>query len=71
MITLAEESDEFSALSADINAFVDEARMQFVTGVWNFESDWDAYVETLKGIGVDRYVEILQGAYNRYLANVG
>lgn len=71
MITLAEEADEFSALTTDINEVVNEARMNFVTGAWNFESDWDAYVQTLKGIGVDRYVEILQGAYNRYLANVG
>ena len=71
MIALADEADEMSTLATDLSAFVDEARMYFVTGEWNFEEDWDAYVDQLKSIGVDRYVEILQGAYNRYLANVG
>ena len=71
MIALADEADEMSTLATDLSAFVDEARMYFVTGEWNFEEDWDAYVDQLESIGVDRDVEILQGAYNRYLANVG
>ena len=63
-----EEADQISAIKPDVDTYVTEARMNFVTGTWNFDSDWDAYVEQLKKMGIDDYVAIKQTQYDRYKA---
>lgn len=41
---------------------------KFITGVEPI-SNWDKYVETIKEMGIDRYVEIHQEAYNNWRSN--
>lgn len=66
LIPTIEESTEINAMVTDIGTYINEARANFVTGVWNFDSDWDAFVDQLEGLGVSRYVEIKQAQYDRY-----
>lgn len=39
---------------------------QFITGELSLEKDWDSYVETLKGYGVETYVNLYQKAYDEF-----
>lgn len=62
-----EENDFLLAEGADIDKYFQEMRDGFISGEIPFDQ-WDSYVETLKSIGLDRYVEIKQAAYDRTLA---
>ncbi len=64
----AEEIDELATFQADIVTYIDESRNKFLSGQWNFDSDWDAYVDQLNKLHTDRYVEIKQAQYDRYKA---
>ena len=61
----AEEASELSTLTANIESNVATATAEFITGVRDPDSDddWQAYLDGLSGLGVERYVEIWQGAY--------
>ena len=62
--TLAE-AQEWAELRAQINTYVEESFARFVTGDMNIERDWDRYLAEFKSLGLDRYIEIMQTAYNR------
>lgn len=40
-------------------------------GEYNFDEDWDNFVEQLEEIGLNRCVEIYQDAYDRYAEAYG
>ncbi len=63
----AEEASALSTLTANIESNVATATAEFITGVRDPDSDddWQAYLDGLSGLGVERYVEIWQGAYAR------
>ncbi|MDF2924201.1 MAG: transporter substrate-binding protein [Paenibacillaceae bacterium] len=63
-----EEQDRLNALNSDIDTFVKESRVKFVMGATPI-SGFDAYVSTLKKMGVDELVGIYQKAYDRYKKN--
>jgi putative aldouronate transport system substrate-binding protein len=63
-----EETDELSALQNDINTYVNEMRLKFVTGVEPF-SNWDNYTSRLKQMKVDKLVAIHTTAYERWKKN--
>lgn len=64
----AEESEEVAALISDINTYVQESFLKFITGEDSLDN-YDKFVETLKStFKVDRYLEIEQNMYDRYLA---
>ncbi|MFD0868644.1 extracellular solute-binding protein [Paenibacillus residui] len=60
-----EESERYQSLHPDINAYMEEMRAKFITGAAPF-SEWDTYVDTLKKMGLDEYLEIYSTAYERY-----
>ena len=60
-----EEAREFTELKQTITDYVKEMFARFVTGDANIETEWDAYVEELNRIGVKRYLEIQQKAFER------
>jgi len=61
-----EESGQLSTIMTDMNNYVEQSRVKFVTGEWNFTSDWDKYVKQLKKIGADKLLEIRRTQYERY-----
>ncbi|PWU69904.1 extracellular solute-binding protein [Gracilibacillus dipsosauri] len=62
-----EVQDEYSTLETNILDNVEQSATQFITGELSLEDDWDDYVNGLESLGVDRYVEINQEAYDNYL----
>jgi putative aldouronate transport system substrate-binding protein len=62
-----EDASELSTLTANIESNVATATAEFITGVRdpNNDADWQAYLDGLAGLGVDRYVEIWQKAYDQ------
>ena len=61
-------TDELSERSDIINAidpYVKQMRYEFISGKQNIDSGWNAYIKELKGLNVDRLVEINNIAYER------
>lgn len=60
-----EESSEISKLKTEINSYIDQTVLKFITGVEPIEN-FDQYISNLGTIGADRLVELYQQAYDRY-----
>jgi len=67
----AEYSEEFYPLEAELKIFYEQARAAFISGAMDLDADWDGYVNDLKAIGLDRYLEILQIAYDQGKIKIG
>ena len=61
-----EEANELSTLSTDISKVVNEQKAKWCTGQGDIDKEWDAYVESLNKIGLERYMEIHNEAYSRF-----
>lgn len=62
-----EESEEFSALQSEYDTYFQEHSAKFIIGDSSLE-EFDEYAGMMRGLGVDRAIEIYQAAYERYLA---
>jgi putative aldouronate transport system substrate-binding protein len=60
-----DEAREYTELFTTITDYVKEMTARFVTSDADLDAEWDSYVEELDNIGVDRYLEIMQGAFER------
>ncbi|MFI6833813.1 ABC transporter substrate-binding protein [Kribbella sp. NPDC050241] len=58
-------ANEIATLQTNIESYVQQNALQFVTGSKNIDNDWDAYVKGLDGLGLKRYLEIQQAAYDK------
>lgn len=63
-----EENNKLIGLQADIHKYVDEMRDKFITGAEPL-SNWDNYVDKVKKMRLDEYMEIQQNALERYKSN--
>ncbi len=61
-----EEQDELDLIVGTVFAYVKEMEAKFIIGQEDL-STWDAYVSTLKKMGIDRLMEIYQGAFDRLM----
>ncbi|RCW47477.1 extracellular solute-binding protein [Paenibacillus prosopidis] len=59
-------SEEAARLMAPIDEYIRTNLVQFITGVKDTDADWDDYVDGLKQLKLDRYMEIHQNAYNAF-----
>lgn len=62
--------EEVATLETNIKTNVEQSAVRFIVGELDFEKDWDSYLSGLESLGVDRYVEIMQEAYDEYRATV-
>lgn len=62
----AEETDEYNSIMMDIDTYVSENKLLFIYGSQSLNS-FNDFVETLKGMGIERAIEIQQAAYDRYI----
>jgi putative aldouronate transport system substrate-binding protein len=62
---LGQYADEYAALVTDINTYIEECRAQFISGALPLDR-FDSYIATLKSMGMDRLLEILQESYDVY-----
>lgn len=61
-------SDEISQrteLMNQISTYINEMALRFITGAESFDR-WDAYVETVNGMGLTEAIAITQAAYDRF-----
>lgn len=65
----AEESKELSSLKVDIAKVVDENKARWTTNQSDIDKEWDAYIQSLNNVGLERYVEIYNTSLKRYLKN--
>jgi ABC-type glycerol-3-phosphate transport system substrate-binding protein len=59
-------SAEIATLKTNLDSYVSQGELAFITGSKNIDSDWDAYVKGLDGVGLKRYLELNQKDYDRY-----
>lgn len=62
-----EEITEIAQFKKPISDYIDEYTALFILGNKDLDNDWDTYVTGLKNLGSERYMEILQKAYNASL----
>lgn len=63
-ITLSEEdAAESGELWSGIDSFANQMFAQFVTGQADLDADWDSYLQQLDELGLPRYLELRQAAY--------
>lgn len=60
-----EESAEYASIMSDINTYASTTVDQMVIGEASL-ADWDTFTDTLRGMKIDRCVEIYQTALDRY-----
>ncbi len=65
MYMTAEENAEFSSIKTDVDTYREEMLYKFINGTESFDN-YDKFIETLKGMGAERMIEIQQQAYDRY-----
>nr|WP_154894085.1 ABC transporter substrate-binding protein [Paenibacillus xylanexedens] len=57
-------ADETSMMQTNLKDYIDQNALQFITGAKSLEKDWDEYVKGLEGLNIQRYLEIMQAAYD-------
>ena len=63
--------DEVSTISmylTDLTTYVDERAVAFICGYASIEDEFDAYIETLKGMQVEELIKVKQAQYDRFAA---
>lgn len=65
-----EEAEAFAEKDADINTYVSEYTLKFITGDTDL-SEYAAYCKTVEDMGVQDVLEIIQNAYTRYCSRGG
>ncbi|GIM97506.1 extracellular solute-binding protein [Paractinoplanes toevensis] len=57
---------EMATLKTNLDSYVSQGELAFITGTKNIDTGWDAFVQGLDGIGMKRYLELNQQAYDKY-----
>ena len=57
----------YNNLMSDIETFLDEMTVKYITGEYSFDSYDTDFVEALKGMNIDQCIEIYQDAYDEYI----
>ncbi|OJV90647.1 MAG: ABC transporter substrate-binding protein [Chloroflexi bacterium 54-19] len=56
---------EVATLQTNIDSYVSQNSLQFITGSKSLDKDWDSYVKGLDALGLPRYLQINQEAYDK------
>ena len=64
----SDETTEFKKIMSDVNTASKEYYSAVFTGEKDIDASWDAFVEQLKGMNIERAIEIEQAALDRFNA---
>lgn len=64
----AEESSEFNGIFTDLNTYVNESVLSFITGGKDVDEEWDAFQEQIVNLGAEDALQLKVDAYNRYIS---
>jgi putative aldouronate transport system substrate-binding protein len=67
----SDEQTEANTLRTDIEKLWKTNQARWITGAGDIDREWDAYVQQMKNMGIDRYVELHHAAHSRFLNEVG
>jgi len=62
----SDEASEMAAIMTQVNTLRDETVLRIMTGVAPVE-EWDTFVETAKGMGIERAIEIQEAGVQRFI----
>lgn len=57
-------AEQSAMLKTNINSYVDQNALQFITGNKSLDKDWDSYLKGLEALNLKSYMEIMQKAYD-------
>ncbi|HEY5584406.1 MAG TPA: extracellular solute-binding protein [Ruminiclostridium sp.] len=60
----AKETDEAFQLKVNLEDYVNQSLVRFITGDLDVEKDWDSYLKKLEDLNLKRYLEIYGKAYD-------
>jgi len=60
-----EEAQRLAQMRIDINNYVMQNSVQFITGQKDVNKEWNSYVEGFNGLGLEVYLKAYQDAYDR------
>lgn len=63
-----DEASQYATLNASVDTAVTEFRGKVLNGTTDIDAEWDAYIEQIKGMGVEEMVSLQQAALDRYNA---
>jgi putative aldouronate transport system substrate-binding protein len=62
----ANDQRDFSMIMNEVNTYTQEMYIKFITGQANLSSDWDTYVNTLKGMKLETATGYMAAVYKLY-----
>lgn len=65
-----DEADSLAKIETDMWDYIYRKRAEWITN-GNIDTEWDDYLAELKRVGIDDWLEIKQGAYDRYQEGQG
>ena len=64
----ADETETKTRVMSDIDTYVDEMVLKFIVGTEPLDN-WDTFVSTVEGMGLQEALDAMQSAHDRYMAN--
>lgn len=61
---LQDDLDEMAQIKGPLLDYVEQSAAKFITGAMDVNQDWDSYIDGLKKLNYEHYIEILQKAYD-------
>lgn len=61
----SEETKSINEIQTNLKTYVGESAARFITGDLSLDKDWEKYVSELEKIGLEKFLEVSQTAYDR------
>ena len=61
-------ASELNSLQTNLNDYINQSSIQFITGSKDLDKDWDDYLAGLEQLNLKHYLEINQQAYDKFTA---
>lgn len=66
-----DESTEYAEVWSDLSTYAETEVFKFVMGDYNFDADWDNFINTIEEMGLQTCIDLYQDAYDRYVEAYG
>jgi len=63
-----EEANTLSMYMVDLQTYVDERAVGFISGTYSIEDEFDSYISTLQSLQVEELLKVKQAQYDRFVA---
>ena len=67
----SDEQTEVNNLRTDIETLWKSNEARWITGIGDIDREWDGYLQQMKNMRIDRYVELHHAAHTRFLQEIG